>query len=712
MRVLAVLLAVCWALPAWAENTTTPGEVTTPYPTLIHLAIEWKIAGDDNLNATCAVKFREAGGKDWREGLPLRRVPAGKSQTTNPVFTWENKFSGSLFDLKPGTEYEIELKLNDPDGGSAEKTVKARTRPVPRAPAGMTARKGGPGNLDAKPGELVELAAGSYGEVTIARDGEPGRPIIYRSPDGKAVFEQLVLNNRKHVWIEGVTIENKKAEGSSKGFKMVGSEDCVVRRCRIEATYGIWCTGAPGAKNCYIADNVFIGPTKWNSEAMGASGKNIGEGVQITGPGNVVCFNKLTGFRDCLSHMEDSGTHEQVCNDFYNNDVYLGLDDGIEADFAFSNCRIVRNRLTNCFVGLSSQPGLGGPTYFIRNVMYNLTYAPFKLHRFSSGDVILHNTVVKPGDGLACFAGQPFDHCFMRNNLCIGGPDGGQKWGGYGCGSGQAMALNAHGPHCDFDYDALGTFKTPFAVSIGKDVRAKSIAELKQGPFEKHAVQVDLSAFKEVAFPEDPAKEQAPPDLRPLPGAPVVDAAQRLPNVNDGFLGNGPDMGAYEAGQELPHYGPRAEGEDEEAAHAKRSTPKTGDAERPANPAVPVAQPAIDPAPHREAIAKALRGGSKAGKVYLKVMGVGQEVAFKSADEQGVTIEMQGNKMPLRWKDLGAEDHAQLALRLLPDDEAALFAGGALAVAEKNDALAQKVSDRLNELKSPKAAELEALRKK
>jgi hypothetical protein len=35
-----------------------------------------------------------------------------------------------IFDLKPDTEYEIHLSLKDPDGGAAEKTVKARTRPV------------------------------------------------------------------------------------------------------------------------------------------------------------------------------------------------------------------------------------------------------------------------------------------------------------------------------------------------------------------------------------------------------------------------------------------------------------------------------------------------------------------------------------------------------------------------------------------------------
>jgi hypothetical protein len=37
----------------------------------------------------------------------------------------------------------------------------------------------------------------------------------------------------------------------------------------------------------------------------------------------------------------------------------------------------------------------------------------------------------------------------------------------------------------------------------------------------------------------------------------VVDAALRIPNVNDDALGKGPDIGAYEAGQPLPQYGPR-----------------------------------------------------------------------------------------------------------------------------------------------------------
>jgi hypothetical protein len=121
------------ALPALAGNATVPGDITTPYPTIVNLAVEWKIAGDDNLNGVVEVEYRRAGDSAWRRAMPLRRIPAGESRGTRPIFKWENKHSGSIFDLQPDTEYEIRLKLTDPDGGSTERTIRARTRPVPRA---------------------------------------------------------------------------------------------------------------------------------------------------------------------------------------------------------------------------------------------------------------------------------------------------------------------------------------------------------------------------------------------------------------------------------------------------------------------------------------------------------------------------------------------------------------------------------------------------
>jgi hypothetical protein len=530
MKLVFFLFAILAGVHCYAQDKTIPGEVETPYPTIVNLAIEWMIEGDDNQNGIVTVKFREKGEKTWKEGMPLRRVPAGNSgNRTRPTYTWENKHSGSIFDLKPGTGYEITLILEDPDGGSTQRTVYAETRPVPHYDDHA---------------EIVELKSGTH-DTLFTRDGTAQRPVVYRCSSGKAIFTHIDLKNRNWVFIEDLTVINFDHEGI--GIQFNGARNCVIRNCEIDAVYGI-VSYKPGAENCYISDNIVTGISAWTNVAMGAHGANIGEGIQLTGPGNVICYNRVTGFRDCISTMEDTHAGNQTCIDIYNNDVYRGPDDGIEADFCFSNCRIFRNRITNCYVGLSSQPGLGGPTYFVRNVMYNVVHAAFKLKRFSQGDVVLHNTVIKVGAGLG--GNSAMDHAYFRNNLAIGGPTGGVNWGDYGAGNPYAADIVDPGIHSDFDYDAVGVYEVPFIARIGG--RPFSAAE-------KHGVeQITLEeTFANIAFPNPPIPERAVPDLRPKRGSRVIDAGMVIPNINDDFLGGAPDCGAYEAGQPLPHYGPR-----------------------------------------------------------------------------------------------------------------------------------------------------------
>jgi hypothetical protein len=526
---------------------TRPGAVTAPHPTLTNISLEWAVEGDDDLDGVVTVQYRARGDRAWREGMPLRRVPAGESRGTTPIFRWSNKHSGSVFDLTPGTDYEVRLSLEDPDGGNDVRALMVRTRPVPAPAPGAPERRVTPESLAtvvARPGDVIVLAAGPYGAFTATADGEPGRPIVYRSPDGGALFESVSLQDRRYVHLEGVRIRND--QGTAVNLR--GCVGCVVRGTTIRAMFGIRASGPPGCTDCYVADNVVEGLTPWVNEAMGANGKNIGEGIQLTGPGNVVEFNRVSGFRDAISTMEDRSVHEQYSIDILNNDISVGADDAIEADFCFHNCRIMRNRITNSFVGLSSQPGLGGPTFFIRNVMYNLTYVPFKLHRGSMGDVFLHNTTVKGGDGMACFSGAPFDFAYFRNNLSIGGPPGAARYGGYSGGTGLAANIRAHGPHASFDYDAVGTWQTPFVARIGQ------AAFLDVEP---HGLRVDMRVFDGVEFPTPAIPEREPPDLRPRAGSAIVDAGLRIPNINDGAAGKAPDIGAYEAGQAMPQYGPR-----------------------------------------------------------------------------------------------------------------------------------------------------------
>ncbi|MEQ1840504.1 MAG: hypothetical protein ABL994_08845, partial [Verrucomicrobiales bacterium] len=72
----SVLLLAPLALLAAADDAATPGDITLPFPTITNLAVEWQIKGDDDLDATCEVKYRKIGAVEWRSEMPLRRVPA------------------------------------------------------------------------------------------------------------------------------------------------------------------------------------------------------------------------------------------------------------------------------------------------------------------------------------------------------------------------------------------------------------------------------------------------------------------------------------------------------------------------------------------------------------------------------------------------------------------------------------------------------------
>jgi hypothetical protein len=72
---------------------------------------------------------------------------------------------------------------------------------------------------------------------------------------------------------------------------------------------------------------------------------------------------------------------------------------------------------------------------------------------------------------------------------------------------------------------------------------------------------VDYDIFQNVKKPDlaDFAKIYTAEELdfRLHENAAAVDAGCILPNVNDGFRGNAPDLGALEVGRPVPVYGPR-----------------------------------------------------------------------------------------------------------------------------------------------------------
>ena len=90
----------------------------------------------------------------------------------------------------------------------------------------------------------------------------------------------------------------------------------------------------------------------------------------------------------------------------------------------------------------------------------------------------------------------------------------------------------------------------------------KSIGEFSAATgHEKNGVMLDYDVLVRVEPPDpnDRARvfQLEEFDFRLKAGSAAIDAGTELPSLTDGFVGSAPDLGAYEHGKPLPHYGPR-----------------------------------------------------------------------------------------------------------------------------------------------------------
>ncbi len=225
-----------------AADRATVKEFITEPPTLVSLGFEWRIAGDDNRNATVSVSYRRKGEQAWKDG-PLMLCASGTSahqRERSPVHDITERICGSIFDLEPATEYECRFVMSDPDGieGRAERLVSVRTRFEPKPAAGgklyhvyppayngqkqepaftglLAAYYTGSSHSDnfntypprVEPGDTILVHAGLYkddryryggaglgtvssGTYFLTRSGTPDRPIVIKGAgDGDAIFD-------------------------------------------------------------------------------------------------------------------------------------------------------------------------------------------------------------------------------------------------------------------------------------------------------------------------------------------------------------------------------------------------------------------------------------------------------------------------------------------------------------------------------------------
>jgi len=200
-------------------------------------------------------------------------------------------------------------------------------------------------------------------------------------------------------------------------------------------------------------------------------------------------------------------------------------------------------------------------------------------------------------------------------------------------------------------------------------------------------------------------------NLRLVPSAAAIGKCAALKDAAEDYDGavrdGAPDAGAFEFGATKPAV--LADAGKKVAGSASASGAPSAILSVPAVAVAPVK--AIDPAPHRKALEGVLQGDQAARNVNIcvKIFGRPETVVFKKADGASVEVVVQGNALPLRWKDISDEDLIQAIFATSGANTDAVFHAGALAAAGNMDALREKALNRLVELNPERARGLDAL---
>lgn len=445
-----------------------------------------------------------------------------------------------------------------------------------------------------KPGTIIEVHGGLYkadrfdyvnpegvpfdGAYVLTAKGTADSPIVIRAAgDGEVIFDGAdsyrlfdVMATEHHIF-EGITIRNTGIAFYAGLKDVLGAKDLTIRNCRME-NVGMGVTSEyAGSKNFLITDNVILGRDDhyrliaWNSnrnpdKRYGTSPIYSYYGIRVYGPGHVIAYNALAYFHDAIG-ISTYGSPEKeqelkaVSIDIYNNDMHMMVDNFIEADGGVHNIRVMRNRGVNvASCPLSAQPVFGGPAYYIRNIAYN---CPGGCTLKFSGDVpglfVYHNTFITENQEKGLYTSSHF-----RNNLWLGSDA-----------PGRPLIIFPRAASVSSDYNGYRPNKGggDQYIWLKPDKQQKGFASLqsfsKESGFEAHSIELDYDVFENLKSPlaANPYKVYHAVDLnfKLSASGKAIDAGIPIPNVSDRFSGKAPDLGAWEAGDPEPVYGPRGE---------------------------------------------------------------------------------------------------------------------------------------------------------
>jgi hypothetical protein len=533
-------LLVCFALGAAVPALGAEPRIV---PTFESLGVYWTPPANPG-DGGCALRFRKAGDKDWREALPL-------------WFDARNaECRGSIVQLEPGTGYEISVGGHQVAARTwGERFPVAKTITV-GSQSTLAITEGGSANgyvlYQAAPGTVVDAANKQPVGISIAASYVIVRGFTVRGAERHGIL----IEPGNH----DVVIERNDVSGwgryrytNSAGWKVGVDEDSgITARCY---------NNAPEVYRIVIQRNKVhdprYGANSWDWDHP--AGPNAISAYECGG-NNVIRYNEVWSSDPQHYFMDAIGGGNNDSNkgwpgadsDVYGNLVQNAWDDGIEAEGGGQNVRVWGNYINDTATGVATTPVAIGPIYVFRNV-YNRsrqralrpldeddreTFAKAgSWAKYGNGRrYVFHNTVLQPrvaaarfplgaGAGIsAAGANQPLTNTVSRNNIL-------QIWKPH-----WQSVEEGGGTGNDFDYDLYNG-----KISAYRGAEKHGIAG--EPRYERDFVLATHSLG--------------------------IDAGVRIPNFNDDYVGGAPDIGAQESGAPILRFGVAA---DESRARATLRT--------------------------------------------------------------------------------------------------------------------------------------------
>ena len=383
-------------------------------------------------------------------------------------------------------------------------------------------------------------AAGTALNVRLVNNADPNNASMTVSR-----FNQAFHVQQNYVFFLNLTFRHYGQGSYAKALYLDKGSDNLVQGCTF-AVNDLGIGLKHGSHRNLIQDNTFYDTIfDWPWEAVKAGSELETGGIRFydpaTGRGNVIRRNTFHDFFDGLGICPGGPSDLVNETDFYENRVFRVGDDGVETDGQCSNVRLWRNTFHDVLIGISLAPVYTGPVYALRNLIYrtgagNSRYpgSPFKFNSGSgtSGPMYLfHNTAdaVRPDtNGLEIKTPGTWTRLYARNNI----------WSGTGY---ALYDYNTVQP-LDWDYDNL--WSSSGAILIRWN----------------NALYADLPSFTAATGQEAHGLSLSPGfqdagngDYTLAAVSGLIDRGQVIQGINDGYLGLGPDLGAFESSPATIH---------------------------------------------------------------------------------------------------------------------------------------------------------------